>query len=191
MRKISIPVEISAKHIHLKKEHIARLFGKNHQLRFYKALSQSGDFAAKETLTVRGKRKDLKGLRVVGPARHYSQVELAVTDARNLEIDPPLTSSGELKRAVKIRLIGPKGSVDLRNGAMIQQRHLHLSPQEAIELRLKNGQLVEVNIPGRRGAMLKSVRAKILEGYHKALHLDTDEGNAVGHRPGLKGELFL
>ena len=186
-----IPVGVSARHAHVSKAHLDILYGEGHQLTTLAPLYQPGAFAAKETLTVVGRRmRSIEGVRILGPARDYTQVELARTDAIRLGLDPPIRDSGDLVGSEPISLIGPAGSIYLNEGAICATRHIHMTPQIASSLGVKESDLLKVRIPGDRALTLENIRPKISTAYVLQMHLDTDDSNAAGLRGGEAVELL-
>ena len=186
-----IPVGVSARHAHVSKEHLDVLYGKGHQLTTLAPLYQPGAFAAKETLTVVGRRmRSVEGVRILGPARDYTQVELARTDAIRLGLDPPIRDSGDLTGSEPISLIGPAGSVYLNEGAICATRHIHMTPQIATSFGVEEGDLLKVRISGERALTIENIRPKISSSYVLQMHLDTDDSNAAGLRGGEAVELL-
>ncbi len=183
----TIPIEVSARHVHLTEEDWARLFGPA-TITSRRILSQRPNFSAVERVRLRGPKGELPNVAIVGPCRPYTQVELAMTDARSLGIMPPLSDSGSLEQAASITIIGPKGEVT-RPAAIIQQRHVHLNPDEATSFGLYEHQIISLQIPGPRGATLENVLVRIRADFSGRLHLDTDEGNALGVTPGMAATL--
>jgi len=186
---IKVPVEVSARHCHLSQNNLAKLFGIDYKLKILKIISQPGQFAAKEEIKVQGPRGELK-VRIVGPIRQETQIELAATDCYKLGLKPVLRVSGNIKGTPGAILIGPKGNIKIRQGVIVAQRHLHLAPNEAKSLKLKSGKLVSVKIKGPRGLIFDNVIVRSGAGHKKSFQLDTDEGNACGWMPGIKGELI-
>ena len=186
---IKIPVEVSARHCHLSRKDLAKLFGKGYKLKVLKIISQPGQFAAKEEIKIQGPKGEFK-VRIVGPVRKETQIELAATDCYKLGLKPVLRVSGNIKGTPGAILIGPKGNIKIRQGVIVAQRHLHLSPYEAKSLKLKSGKLVSVKIKGPRGLIFDNVIVRSGAGHKKSFQLDTDEGNACGWMPGIKGELI-
>lgn len=184
-----VPVGISARHIHITPEHLEAIYGKR-ELTHYVDLYQPGNFAAQEIVTIVGPRGAIERVRILGPLRGYTQVEVARTDAIRLGIDPPVRDSGDLEDAAPITIVGPKGSIYLEHGAIIAARHVHMSPQEAEEIGVSNGDVVRVKVTGERGLIFDNVRVKVGENQKLQLHLDTDEGNAAGLRGGEAVELI-
>jgi len=172
-----VKVEVSARHIHLSQEDADFLFGKNYKFKEKKKLSQGDDFAAEETVILASDKEEFK-LRVVGPTREYSQVEVSKTDAIRLGINPPIRLSGDLNGVEAYDIEGPIGKA--RIPVIIAKRHLHLSEQEAIELMLRDGEITKISIVGKRGLIFDNVVVRVAEEYKANCHIDTDEANACG-----------
>lgn len=180
MKTVKVKVEISARHIHLSQTDLEKLFGAGYELKKIKDLSQEGEFAAEETVILVGPKRKLENLRVVGPVRQATQVELSHTDAFSLGIDAPLRLSGNVAGSAGAKIIGPAGEVDLTEGVIVARRHLHINQNEADELDLKNDDLVKVKIAGERGLVFENVVVRIKPNFHTSVHVDTDEANACG-----------
>ncbi len=180
MKKII--AEVSARHIHLCQKDLEILFGKNYTLRKKSALSQTGHYAAQETVTLVNKSKSLT-VRVIGPTRPDTQVELSMTDCKFLDIKPVLKLSGDIKNSSGLTLVGPKGKVKLKTGVIVAKRHLHLAVQDAKKWQLKNNQKVSLAVKGERELIFKSIIVRVSDGQTR-LHLDTDEANAAGLKNG-------
>lgn len=176
-----IMVEVSARHIHLKQEHLEILFGKGYELTPKKELSQPGQFACEERVTVVGSKKELAGVSILGPVRPDTQVELSLTDARSIGVAAPVRESGDVKGSGACKLIGPKGEVELTEGVIAAKRHLHLTPEDAEKFGIKDCQVVkvEINTDGR-SLIFGDVVARVSPKYAAAMHIDTDESNAAG-----------
>jgi len=174
-----IPVEISNRHIHLAKDHINVLFGKDYKLKVKKKLSQPGQFATEETVTLINKDRKIENIRIIGPERDQTQVELSKTDALNLHINAPLRLSGDLEGTPGIVIQGPKGSVALEKGVIVSRRHIHLSEEQAEKLGLKNQKYISVRIDGEKETVFNKLVVRIGSDHNLAVHLDTDEGNAA------------
>ncbi|HID55615.1 TPA: phosphate propanoyltransferase [Candidatus Poribacteria bacterium] len=186
-----VPVGVSARHIHITPEHLKLLFGEEAQLTHYVDLYQPGNFAAKETVTIVGPKGAIERVRILGPLRDYTQVELARTDAIRLGLDPPVRDSGDLDDAAPITIVGPNGSIYLEHGAIIPARHIHIPIEDAERLGLTPQDLVSVRVFGDRGLTFENVKLKIDQNVLLQLHLDTDEGNAAGLRGGEAVEMIL
>lgn len=179
-----IPVGVSARHVHLTQEHIEILFGKGYQLTKKKTL-MGGQFAAEEAVTLVGKKLNaIEKVRVLGPARKQSQVELAQTDTFKLGIQAPLRESGDLKNSAPLCVVGPKGSVYLEEGCIVAKRHIHIPPEYAQKAKLKDGDEVAVKINNSRGGMLEHVKVRVDESFTLEMHIDTDEANATQVKTG-------
>jgi len=184
-----IMLEVSARHCHLTRKHVDKLFGKGYQLKVLKMVSQPNQWASQEKIKIKGPKGEL-ALRIVGPERSKTQVELSITECIKLGIKPVLRISGDLKGSAGCILIGPKGKIKLNQGVIVAQRHVHLGPAEANSLGVKNGQKVSIKTTGPRSLIFNQVAVRSGEGHKKSIQIDTDEGNACGWRPGMKGELI-
>ncbi|MDR2747452.1 MAG: phosphate propanoyltransferase [Treponema sp.] len=171
---------ISNKHVHLSDGDLEKLFGPGHTLTLKKKLKQPGQFAAEELVDVVGPRATLKGIRVLGPTRKESQVELAMTDARVIGLSLPVRESGKLDGSPGVKLIGPAGELELPKGAIIALRHIHLSPAQAAEAGVKDKDMVTVRTFGERPLIFQDVLIRSGEAHTREFHVDTDEGNAAG-----------
>lgn len=184
----SVPIEISARHIHLTAADWNILFGET-KITSDHAISQPKQFVAKQRVTLRGSKGQYEKVGVVGPFRSYTQVELSATESRHLGLKPPVTDSGKLDHAVAITIAGPKNEI-VRPAAIVQQRHLHCRPQDATKLGYKDGQKIRAVISGPRGARLDNIIVRVNKEYALRLHLDIDEGNACGVTPGMNAEIM-
>ena len=177
MKKVK--AEISARHLHISRAHLDKLFGKNYELKPIKELSQPGEFAAEERIEVIGEKGKFM-MRIVGPVRKQTQVELALPDARNLGVKPVFRVSGDLKGTPGgLTLKGPKGSLKLTTGVIIAKRHLHISREDAKKWNIKNNQKVTAIVKGPRAMEIREITARV-GNYTTRIHLDTDEANAAG-----------
>ncbi|MDR3294338.1 MAG: phosphate propanoyltransferase [Clostridiales Family XIII bacterium] len=186
-----VMIGLSNKHLHLSNEHIDILFGKRRQLTPTKDLRQPGQFACEEKVDLEGPKGTIKGLRVLGPARPETQVELAATDARGIGIQAPVRESGKLTGTPGCKLVGPAGSVEIDHGVMVALRHVHLSPSEALEAGVKDKDVVSVRINGERALVFEEVLVRSGDAHLSELHLDTDEGNAAGANSGDFVEIIV
>lgn len=175
---MEVKIGVSNRHVHLRKEHLEILFGENYNLEVKNELTQPGQFASTSTLTIKTEKSEIENVRVLGPLRDYTQVEISKTDAYKLGINPPVRDSGDITRSEKIELIGPKGSIKLEEGCIIATRHIHITPQQVKEFGLENLEKVSVELPGEKGGIISNVYLKISEDYEFELHLDTDDANA-------------
>ncbi|MDD5012328.1 MAG: phosphate propanoyltransferase [Candidatus Nanoarchaeia archaeon] len=185
-----IPIEISARHIHLSEKDFEKLFGKNKTLTPMKKLSQIGEFASEEKVTLINSGRKIENVRILGPFRKNSQAEISLTDAYNLKLNPlpKIKVSGDLANTTNILVKGPKSSVKIP--CIIAKRHLHCSIEEAGKLKLKNNQKVSVKISGERETIFQEIIVRTNENFRLSLHLDTDEGNAAGITGRTFGELI-
>ncbi|SDG12886.1 phosphate propanoyltransferase [Desulfosporosinus hippei] len=191
METFKVPVGISNRHIHLSHDHIEALFGEGYSLTKMKALSQPGQFASEETVTLIGPKGTIAGVRVLGPARKASQVELTATDTFKLGVKPPVRDSGKIEETPGIDVEGPKGRIHMNKGVIIAARHLHMSPQDAEKYKLEDGQYIRAIVPGPRGGILDQVLVRVSPDYALDLHVDTDEGNAFSLANGQLLEVCL
>jgi putative phosphotransacetylase len=175
-----VEVGISNKHVHLSEADLTKLFGAGHKLTLKKELKQPGQYAAEELVDVTGPKGTLKGIRVLGPTRKESQVELAMTDARTIGLSLPVRESGVLDGSPGVKLTGPAGSVDIPKGAIIALRHIHLSPAQAAEAGVKDKDWVTVKTSGTRPLIFEDVLIRSGDAHTREIHVDTDEGNAAG-----------
>ena len=180
-----VPVGISNRHIHLSKADVATLFGEGYTLTPLKDLSQVGQFACKEQLTIIGpSMRAIEGVRVLGPERKASQVEISLTDAYQLRLRPPVRESGNLSGSAPITIIGPKGVVTLPEGCIIANRHIHMSPKEASQYGVKDFDRVTVEVmDATRPARWYGVQVRVHETFRLEMHVDTDDANSVGMNP--------
>ncbi|MBI5832406.1 MAG: phosphate propanoyltransferase [Armatimonadetes bacterium] len=174
-----IPIGVSARHVHLTREHCDILFGQGYELTVFRELYQPGFYAANEMVTLVSTKRALHNVRILFPLRDASQVEIARSDAFTLGVNPPLRLSGDVKGSAPITLVGPKGSVHLPEGLIIAARHVHMDAAVAKRWDLRSGDSIEVEIDGPRGARLRNVAVRVSEGTLLEMHLDTDEANAA------------
>ncbi len=174
-------VETSARHVHVTQEHLEILFGKGYELTKKKDLSQPGQFACEERVTVVGPKKELKNVSILGPVRKATQVELSLTDARSIGVAAPVRESGDIAGSAGCKLIGPAGEVDLTEGVIAAKRHIHATTADAEQLGVKNGDIVSVKIDTNgRSLIFGDVVVRVSDSYALAMHIDTDESNAAG-----------
>ena len=183
----TVPVGVSNRHIHLSAEHLEILFGKGYELTPIKDLSQPGQFACKEQLTIVGPSlRPIEGVRVLGPIRKASQVEISRTDSFTLKVKPPVRESGDIKGSAPITIIGPKGTVTLSEGCIIANRHIHMSEEEGKVFGLKDGDYVTVEVNGERRTTFYDVQVRVNKAFRLEMHIDTDDANAAGIGNGFK-----
>ena len=182
-------VEISARHIHVTKEQVAILFGEGHTLTAKKALSQPGQFACEEKLTIVGPRGELKAS-ILGPERKEAQVELSLTDARTLGVEAKIRESGDIEGTAGIKLVGPCGEIELEKGVIAAKRHIHMTPADAANYGVSNGEIVNVKVETEgRSLVFGDTVVRVRDDFALAMHIDTDEGNAAGIKGSAMGEI--
>jgi putative phosphotransacetylase len=182
--RMSVPVGVSARHIHLCQADVERLFGQGYQLTKKKDL-MGGQWAANEQCTLVGlKLRAIENVRILGPVRKASQVEISATDARTLGVNAPLRESGDLVGSAPIALVGPKGAIYLQEGCIVAARHIHMTPEEAAGAGLKDGDYVSVKMGNERGAVLDKVKIRVDPSFSLEMHIDTDEANACQIKQG-------
>jgi putative phosphotransacetylase len=177
-----VPVGISNRHTHFTKEDFKTLFGADCDDTQYKPVKQPGQYACNELVTIQGPKGSITGVRMIGPYRKYSQVEVSMADARRLGIEAPIRDSGKLDNTPGIKIIGPKGTVTLKNGVILSKRHIHFQTKEAEKYKIKDGQEVRV-LCGKgtdRETIYERVLCRVSDSFALELHLDTDEANAAG-----------
>ena len=174
-----VPIGVSARHIHLTQEHVEILFGKGYQLTKKKEL-MGGQFASNELVTIVGlKLRAIETVRVLGPVRSKSQVEISATDAIKLGVKAPIRPSGDIKDSAPIAVVGPKGVVYLNEGCIIAKRHIHMAPKDAQAAGVKDGDIVSVKADNERGTVFNHVQIRVDDSFTLEMHIDTDEANAA------------
>ncbi len=181
-----VPVGVSNRHIHLSQEHVEALFGPGYQLTKKKEL-MGGQFACNECCTIVGlKLRAIENVRVLGPARKSTQVEISSTDARKLGINVPIRESGDVKGSAPIAIVGPKGAVYCKEGCIVAARHIHMSPADAAACGVSDGDYVSVKVENERGTTFNNVKIRVDESFTLEMHIDTDEANASEIKQGDK-----
>ena len=181
-----VPVGVSNRHIHLSQADVETLFGAGHQLTKKKEL-MGGQFACEECCTIVGlKLRAIENVRVLGPARKATQVEISYTDARKLGINVPVRESGDTKGSAPIAIVGPKGAIYLKEGCIVAARHIHMSPADAAACGVSDGDYVSVKVENERGTTFNNVKIRVDESFTLEMHIDTDEANASEIKRGDK-----
>lgn len=175
-----VVVGVSNRHIHLSQEDLEKLFGVGYSLSKMKDMKQPGQFAAKETVTIEGKKGKFEGVRILGPVRKETQVEISISDSFKLGVKPPIRESGKLDNTPGIKIIGPKGSIVKEKGVIVAGRHIHMPKFIADIKGYKDGEIVKVETSGERKTMLYNVLLRVGSNMAKEIHLDMDEANAAG-----------
>ena len=174
-----VPVGVSNRHVHLTQEHVEILFGEGYKLTKKKEL-MGGQFASNECVTIVGlKLRAIENVRILGPCRKSSQVEISATDARTLGIKAPVRESGNVAGSAPLALVGPKGVLYLQEGCIIAQRHIHMAPADAAAAGVKDGDIVSVKADNERGTTFNHVKIRVDESFTLEMHIDTDEANAI------------
>ena len=186
----NVGIGISNKHLHLSEGDLQTLFGGGAELHVFKELVQPGQFAAEEKVDLIGPKGILRGVRIIGPTRPQTQVEVSMTDARMLGIDAPVRESGKLEGSAGAKLVGPAGELEISSGVIIALRHIHLSPAQAEEAGLKDKDIVDVQTHGTRPLMFQDVLIRSGEAHVNEFHVDTDEGNSAGVSNGQNAEII-
>lgn len=177
----TVPVGVSNRHIHLSRIDLETLFGAGYELTPLKELSQPGQYACKETLTIIGPSlRPIENVRVLGPVRSASQVEISKTDSYTLKVKPPVRESGRIAGSSPITIVGPKGVVTLKEGCIIANRHIHMSLEDGTRFGVKDGDYVTVDVEGTRRTRWYDVQVRVNKDFRLEMHVDTDDANAVG-----------
>lgn len=180
IKKSYVPVSISARHLHLQQQHVDQLFGTGYVLTKFKDISQPGQYACHEKVTLQGPKGVIENVRVLGPLRKQTQVEIASSEARKLGIRPPVRNSGNLQGSAPITLIGPKGTVTMNEGCIIADRHIHMTTKDSVEYGVRDQQKVSVVVEGEKGGVMGQVTIRVNDRYGLDMHIDTDDANAFG-----------
>lgn len=179
-----VPVGISARHIHLSPEHIELLFGAGYKLKELKPLSQPGQFAAEEQVAIVGPKGAFDKVRILGPARGRTQIEISRTDAFQLGVNPPVRESGNIAGTPGLKVRGPAGEIELQEGVIVAARHIHFHTDDAAKWGIADKQKLRVRLSGERPLIFEDVIARVSDNYALDMHIDTDEGNAAGVKTG-------
>ena len=187
----SVPIGVSNRHIHLDRADMDILFGQDSELTFKKELGQPGQYACEETVTLHGPKGELGRVRVLGPLRSESQMEVSVTDGFALGVRPPIRESGKLAGTPGVTIVGPKGTIEKDAGTIAALRHIHLDPETAQRIGVKDKQMVKVEIRGLRGGILHNVLIRVSEQFAPEMHIDVDEANAMGVKNGDRAYIIV
>ena len=186
-----ILVETSARHVHVTKEDLETLFGVGHELTVKSWLSQPGQFASEEQVDIVGPKNTLKRVRILGPVRPATQVELSLTDARSIGVTAPVRESGDIAGSGSCKLVGPAGEVEVSEGVIAAKRHIHMTPADAAEFGVKDKDVVSVKVDTNgRALVFGDVVVRVSEKFALAMHIDTDESNAACAVNGTMGEMI-
>lgn len=185
-----IPVGISARHVHVTREHLDILYGIGYQLTTKKELSQPGQFASNETVDIVTEKGSFKNVRILGPERKQTQIEISLTDSLKLRLQVPVKDSGDIKNSPGITIVGPKGTVKVEEGVIAAGRHIHMTPADAAEYGVKDKDTVKVICPGERGLVFDKVLIRVSDTFKLEMHVDTDEANAAMIKTGDSLEMI-
>jgi putative phosphotransacetylase len=186
-----VPIAASNRHIHLSPQHVERLFGRGYKLTKLKDLSQPGQFAAQETVTLLGPKGKIPNVRVLGPARGSTQVEVSLFDGFTLGVKPPIRNSGDITGSESITIQGPRGQITINEGLICAARHIHMNTNDGAAFGVQDGDLVQVKVDGVRGVIFSNVLIRVSPKYKLEMHIDLDEANAAGIRNGQLGEITV
>ena len=188
IKRIFIELEASGRHVHVTKQQALTLFG--HPLTAKRPLSQPGQYLANERVTVIGPKGQFSEVAVLGPERSAGQVELSMTDTRTLGLSAPVRLSGDTKGSPGVKIVGPMGEVELSEGVIIAKRHIHITPEDALRMGVKDGQLVQLQTYTRRSLIFEDVAVRVSPDFATYVHLDYDEANACGFQKGDLGRIL-
>lgn len=191
--QLFILVEASGRHVHLSREDINTLFGSGYQLTPIKNLSQPGQFACEERVTITGPKNSIQNVVVLGPERSKSQVEVSLTDALTLGTKVPVRLSGDIKGTPGIKITNPKNgvSIEIKEGLIVAKRHIHMTPEDAERFHVTNGDSVKVKVFGNRPVILEDVDIRVDKNFSTAMHIDYDEANACGYTKDTSGMIIV
>ena len=187
---MKVSIGVSNRHVHLNHEHLNILFGENYELEKKNYLNQPGQFSTNSLVTLKTSKDEINNVRVLGPIRNYTQVEISKTDAYKLGINPPVRNSGDIGGSAGITIIGPKGKIDLKEGCIIATRHIHILPSQVKAYNLEGIEKVNVKINGEKGGIITNVYLKVSDESYFEMHLDTDDANAHLVKNGDIGEIL-
>ena len=174
---MKVSVGISSRHVHVTQEDLEKLFGENYKLEEDRPINQPGQYASTSYVTIKTEKGQFEHVRILGPCRNYTQIEISKTDAYKLGINPPVRQSGQLEDSAFVTLIGPKGSIET-NGCIIADRHIHILPEQVKEYGLEGKKTVSVRLDGPKGGIIDNVYLRVSDSSYYELHIDTDDANA-------------
>ncbi|MDD2573439.1 MAG: phosphate propanoyltransferase [Bacillota bacterium] len=186
-----VSVGLSNKHLHVTQEHLEKLFGAGHELTEFKILSQPGQYACDEKVDIVGPKGTLKGVRILGPVRKETQIEISVSDAFKLGLKVPVRDSGDIEGTPGVKIVGPKGEVDLEYGVIVAARHIHMHPDDAKVFGVEDFQRVKVRAEGMRALVFENVLIRVSPTFALDMHIDIEEGNAAGISNGDMVEVII
>ncbi|HFI0173469.1 TPA: ethanolamine utilization phosphate acetyltransferase EutD [Streptococcus suis] len=186
----SFEIEASGRHIHLSQEDLEKLFGKDYTLTKAKDLSQPGQYACKERLTILGPKGAFQNVVILGPVRGASQVEVSLTDCLKLGVNAPIRESGQIENTPGIILVNGSKVVSLEKGLIVAKRHIHMTPEDAAKANVVNQEIVQVQVGGERGLIFDDVVIRVHPKFATYMHIDYDEANACGYKKGMRGRIL-
>ncbi|HFI0040023.1 TPA: ethanolamine utilization phosphate acetyltransferase EutD [Streptococcus suis] len=186
----SFEIEASGRHIHLSQEDLEKLFGNDYTLTKAKDLSQPGQYACKERLTILGPKGAFQNVVILGPVRGASQVEVSLTDCLKLGVNAPIRESGQIENTPGIILVNGSKVVSLENGLIVAKRHIHMTPEDAAKANVVNQEIVQVQVGGERGLIFDDVVIRVHPKFETYMHIDYDEANACGYKKGMRGRIL-
>nr|WP_317330971.1 ethanolamine utilization phosphate acetyltransferase EutD [uncultured Romboutsia sp.] len=185
-----IEVEASGRHVHLSEEDVDKLFGKGYTLTKLRDLSQPGQYACKERVTITGPKGSIKNVVVLGPCRKETQVEVSLTDGSTLGLKPPIKQSGDLENTLGVKISTEKGEIELQKGLMVAKRHIHMSGEDAKKFDVSDNDVVEVKVFGKRPLIFDDVVIRVNDNFRTYMHIDYDEANACAHSKGTMAKII-
>lgn len=190
MMKTKLPIALSNRHIHVSREDLDVLFGEGYELTRMKDLSQPGQYACEEKVDIVGPKRSISGVRILGPVRPDTQIEISISDAVTLGIDPIVRNSGDIAETPGVKIVGPKGEVAMEKGVIVAARHIHMHTTDGEEFGVKDREVVSIKVPGPRGLVFDNVLVRVHPTFALEMHVDIEEGNAAGIRNGDLVELI-
>lgn len=186
-----VPINVSGRHLHLSRSDMDVLFGEGSELTVFKPISQPGQFASNEKVTIVGPKGRIDNLRILGPFRKETQVELAASDARRIGMKLPVRASGDLAQTPGVTIIGPRGNVTIQKGCMIAERHIHMTPRQAVSRGVRDGQMIQVQIESEKGGIMDQVYVHVRDDFAYDMHVDSDDANAFMIGSGAVGRMLI
>lgn len=188
--KKTLPIALSNRHIHVSQKDLDILFGEGYELTNFKDLSQPGQYACEEKIDVVGPKNTIKGVRILGPVRPDTQFEISISDAFTLGVPPIIRNSGDVKDTPGIKLVGPKGEVEIDKGVIVAARHIHMHSNDGEDFGVSDNEIVSIRTAGPRGVIFENVLVRVHKNFALEMHVDVEEGNAAGIRNGDMVELI-
>lgn len=189
-KEVFIEVEASGRHVHLSEEDVQNLFGKGYTLTKLRDLSQPGQYACKERVTITGPKGSIKNVIVLGPCRNETQVEISLTDASIIGLKAPIKQSGDLNGTLGVTISTDKGEISLQKGLMVAKRHIHMTPEDADKFNVNDNEIVQVKVMGERPLIFDDVVVRVSKNFKTYMHIDYDEANACGYKKGSLAKII-